>query len=224
MKRCTLLLLLSTLGCESTPTEVRIQTQPASTAQPSRAISRTVKDDSTDEAVETLKRDAYRRENRFLNALNPGYLASTTRLYQNAVRTGEVSIDEIYRIGGQLFDLPFTRREGLGTKDLKTFRRVHDGDTANLDAVRCSACHWRGGEAGAGDAADNVYFDGDGDRPSSALERNAPSLVGAGALELAARSLTIDLRARRAELLEFAKKAGYAIRENSQPKAFNLVM
>ena len=79
------------------------------------------------------------------------------------------------------------------------------------------------GEAGAGDAADNIYFDGDGDRPSSAQAQCAV-FVGAGALELAARSLTIDLRARRAELLEFSKRPAMPSEKTPQPKAFNLVM
>ena len=113
------------------PTQQRFASKhnPHPQRSPLGPLAGTVKDDSTDEAVETLSgmpTDGKTASER----VNPGYLASTTRLYQNAVRSGDVSIDEIYRIGGQLFDLPFTRKEGLGTKDLKTFERVHDGDTA----------------------------------------------------------------------------------------------
>ena len=203
--------LLCASGCDDNTTRPPVPA--VSEARPSQSFTREVQEDPADEAFETFKRDAFRRELRFREALTPGHLAKTTRIRQTEIRAGLWSPDDLYAIGGQLFDLSFSPADGLGTAEIKSFRRVHKGRTANIDAVRCSACHWRGGEAGAGDAADNVYFDGDGDRPDTALERNAPALVGAGALELAGRTLSADLKAQRDRLFEFTANAGYPVRD-----------
>ena len=185
-----------------------------SIARPSRSIELEIPDRHDDRAFAALRRDAYRREERFLDALQPGTTWATTRVEQAEINQGRWTIKELYQMGGRLFDHSFTRSEGLGTRSVSHFQRVHLGDKGSIDALRCSACHWRGGEAGAGDAADNVYFLGDGDRPSSALERNPPSLVGLGAIELAAQTLSKALQAQRDQLISFTRSAGYAVRES----------
>src|SRR5690606_20609602 len=76
------------------------------------------------------------------------------------------------------------------------------------DAFTCAECHRRGGPAGAGDASDNAYLDGDGDRPDSGLERNPPPLHGAGLIELLANEISADLEGHRERAHALAKRTG----------------
>jgi hypothetical protein len=161
-----------------------------------------------DEALAALEADARRREARFTNAVQPGFLFDATRVSQRDIDDGRYTPAELYQLGGQLFGLRFERRNGFGAKDLPLLGRVHLGARGGPDAYSCSDCHRRGGPAGAGDAADNAYLDGDGDRPDSALERNPPPLHGAGLVELLAREMSADLAAQRRTLVREARSSG----------------
>ena len=202
----------ASVGCDEAGGEGAAPMEtPPSTARPLDVVSRTVELDPRDEAVATFRRDAHRREARFLEALAPGQAFASTRVTQAEIDAGRWTTEALFRLGGQLFDLDFTPREGLGRAGVSTLVRVHTGQLGGPDATRCSSCHWRGGRAGAGDGADNVFFDGDGDRPASALTRNPIALVGAGWLERAASEMTVALQARRAELVRSAAARGAAV-------------
>lgn len=166
------------------------------------------------QAYRSLERDALRREYRFYNAVDPGFLWRSTRIEQTAIDAQTFAPSEIFQIGAQLFNLTFTPDIGYGAKDLPRVGRFHKGKRGGPDAVKCAACHWRGGPGGAGDAADNAYIDGDGDTQSSTLARNPRSLVGAGIVELLGREITEELQKSRAALLSKAKASGKPIREN----------
>jgi len=169
-------------------------------------------DDLSQQATAALASDARRREARFQDAVDPGYLFRSTRLDQAEIAARLWTGAEIFDVGGRLFNLTFTAREGLGGADSKVLRRFELGARGGPDATACANCHWRGGPAGGGDGADNAYLDGDGQRQSSALARNPPPLQGLGLLELLAAEMSADLSHQRDDLLAAAKKAGHPLK------------
>lgn len=159
-----------------------------------------------------LVQDAWRREVRFMDAVDPGFAFRSVRPHHRELADGTFSPAEWFSMGGQLFTMNFTEAQGFGGADLPAMSRFHLGERGGPDARRCAACHWRGGLAGAGDAADNAFFRGDGNTEASALVRNPPSLVGAGWKELVATSMTADLQAQRDEAVSFARARGTTFR------------
>lgn len=164
-------------------------------------------------ALDALGRDARRREARFRDAATPGATFASTRLTAEEVATA--APEALYAIGGQLFLYRFTRRDGFGDREsagAAALRRVHRGARGGPDAYACAECHRRGGVAGGGDASDNAFLDGDGDRPDSALERNPPPLHGAGLVELLAKEMTRDLVRLRRRAAEEARARSTSVR------------
>lgn len=182
-----------------------------SPAAPLGVATTDLPEDMTEQALLALEQDAYRRENRFLDAASPGHLFRATRVDQAEIDQGLWTAEELYQIGAQLFQLTFTKEVGFGGKDRPTISRFHQGRRGGPDARKCASCHWRGGPAGAGDAADNAYLDGDGDSQSSALSRNPPSLAGAGWVEQCAQEMTTELLGLRDQAISFAKDKGYSV-------------
>jgi len=205
--RASTLLLAGLLGCSDIgPAELE-----RGEAELLGTISRQLPTSDATDARAALVRDAWRREHRFLDAAAPGHLFASTRVSQDEIDAGLWSHDALYQLGGQLFTLQFTRAMGLGAAT-PGLRRVHDGRRGGPDAYGCTTCHWRGGLAGAGDAADNAMLRGDGEHMSSALARNPPALVGAGLRERVAAQMNAELAALRQDTVAFAVEAGYAVR------------
>lgn len=200
--------LLALLACEQAPL-----TRTGS-AEALGVFPTELADDLTDQAYAALASDARRREARFRDAVEPGYLFDATRLRQAELRAGLWSNAEIYDVGGQLFNLVFTAPMGFGGQDSPALRRFQKGPRGGPDALSCNNCHWRGGPAGGGDGADNAYLDGDGETQASALARNPPSLVGLGLRELLAGALTASLQAQRDALVAAAKKQGEPLKRD----------
>ncbi len=179
----------------------------------SLGIHGTDKPESThDQARLALEQDAWRREHRFLDATDAGHLWRASRPTQDELEAGLFDNEELFGIGGQIFELGFTPAIGYGSADLPAFDVVHTGLRGGPDARACVDCHHRGGLAGAGAAIDNALLRGDGVRASSATVRNPPSLAGAGIVELVARQLSGDLQRRRDEAIAFVRDEGYGIR------------
>ena len=181
--------------------------RPGPQAQPLRMFSTRLPADMKEQALAALERDAHRRESRFLDASRPRFLFDATRVAQREIEAQRWSPEELFQLGGQLFNLTFTPDVGYGSRDLPPLARFHKGRRGGPDASRCASCHWRGGPAGGGDAADDAYLDGDGDRQSSALARNPIALVGAGVLEILASEINAELDRQKRALLD-AGKAG----------------
>lgn len=173
--------------------------------------STTRPNDELDEARQALAQDAWRREHRFLDAVDPGHLWRASRPTQAQIDAGHFDNEELFAIGGQIFELPVDRSIGAGAADLPGVGPVHLGARGGPDARRCADCHHVGGLAGSGTAADNAMLRGDGARLSSAVIRNAPSLAGAGLLELLASQITAQLQQRRDEAIAFAQTEGYTV-------------
>ncbi|MEM9193764.1 MAG: di-heme oxidoredictase family protein [Myxococcota bacterium] len=162
--------------------------------------------DPVAQARSALARDAQRREHRFREAVDPGHRFAATRLGPTELETWPAS--DLFEVGAELFDLTWTRELGFGGRDRPDLTRFHDGLRGGPDATRCAACHWRGGPAGAGDAADNAYLDGDGDHQASTLARNPRPLHGLGLVATLAQEMSAELVARRQALAEAARRSG----------------
>jgi hypothetical protein len=180
----------------------------ASTAEARGIFPATFSSDLRAQAVDALAADARLREDRFLEAVQPGRAFGWTRAGQADILAGRWPIADVYEMGAQLFHLSFTRQVGYGARDLPPIVRFQRGRRGGPDAQRCDSCHWRGGSAGAGDAADDAYLQGDGDSQSSALARNPIALPGAGILEIVARQMTAELQRERGALLAAARASG----------------
>jgi hypothetical protein len=180
----------------------------ASTAEARGIYAAAFAVDTRSQASEALAGDARLREDRFLEAVQPGRAFATTRASQADVQGGRWSAADLYEIGAQLFHLTFTRQVGYGSRDRPPLARFQHGRRGGPDAFRCDSCHWRGGPAGAGDAADDAYLDGDGDRQSTALARNPIALSGAGVVEIVAREMNAELALQRDALVASARRTG----------------
>ena len=193
-------------GCEGAPATR------ASEAAPLGLHSPALPDDLAEQASAALASDARRREARFRDAVEPGYLFGSTRVPQGEIASGLWTAAELFDVGGQLLNTTFTADVGFGGADSPALRRFQTGRRGGPDALSCRDCHWRGGPAGAGDGADNAYLDGDGDTQASALARNPPPLVGLGVRERLAAELSADLAAQRDALVAAAARAGQPVR------------
>ena len=191
---------------------------PRGTARPTGMFAPTLAPDTRTEAEEALAREAILREERFLEAVQPGRAFASTRVAQADLEAGRFTPAEIFELGAQLFHLTFTREVGLGGRDLPPMARFHTGRRGGPDAFRCDSCHWRGGPAGGGDAADDAYLDGDGHTQSTTLARNPIALPGAGIVEILAREMTAELARARAAIVAAAKKKGAPVREELRAK------
>jgi hypothetical protein len=166
-------------------------------------------------AREAHRRAEERRHLRFLEALEPGHLLRRTaeRVPQARIDRGEIGPRELHDAGRLIFEHEYGFADGLGSgasrrAGASPFRRVHAGRAGGPDATSCTACHWRGGLAGAGGLTDQAFFHGDGDRPDSADARNPPALQGAGAVQALAREMSAELASVRARLVDEARRSG----------------
>jgi Di-haem oxidoreductase, putative peroxidase len=203
---------LVALGGVAMCTRDRLRSEPAPTATvKGLGIYRPDRPSTLEEEGRlALEQDARRREERFREAASPGQSFAKTRVERAALR--RITPHTIFELGGQLFHHTFTAPDGFGAKDRRHLSRVQLGRRGGPDAYSCADCHRVGGPAGAGSMADNAFLDGDGDRPSSALQRNPPSLAGAGVIELLAREMTAELKRARQELVARARREGEATR------------
>ncbi len=166
---------------------------------------------SAAQGLQALEQDAWRRELRFMDAVDPGFAFRSTRPHYDEL--GErFTPEDWFSMGGQLFTMHFTEPMGFGGADLPAMGRFHVGKRGGPDSRRCASCHWRGGPAGAGDTADNAFFRGDGNTEASAFVRNPPPLFGAGWKQRVAEEMTASLQTRRDDAVVFARARGEEVR------------
>ncbi len=145
------------------------------------------------------------RERQFREAYEPGSLWGPLRVEQGDIDAGRVSPAELVDIGRDLFAMDFSAAQGLGNglsrhksrmagpRPAPNLRHVHYKDFGGPDATRCLSCHHLGGEGGGGFPSDNVFLDGDGETPTSGLERNPPALAGAALVQRLAEEMSDEL-------------------------------
>lgn len=164
-------------------------------------------------AARLLAHRRARHEERMRIEAAPEWAAARLRLEQRHITNGCTDLDGIVDVGRELFTRTVTRADGFGhaaTDPKAPLRRVQKGHFGGPDATSCVNCHWKGGDGGAGDRADNSYLLGDGDDVTSADVRNPPVLFGAGWVERAAQELSAELAQQRETLVERVRSTGAA--------------
>ncbi len=207
---CASLACAALLGACSDSVSPAAQRQ--STAKALGLYSTELIDDQRAQALDALARDARRREVRFYNVANPGFLFASTRVPQEEIDRGLWPAEDLFQLGAQLFNQRFRRENGFGGKDTPGLSRFERGKRGGPEAYQCADCHRLGGLAGGGDASDNAYLDGDGEHQESALERNPISLAGAGYVEMLAGEMTAELARARDGMLAAAADSGAPVR------------
>jgi mono/diheme cytochrome c family protein len=131
----------------------------------------------------------------------------------NEFAAGKRPVQELIDMGRKLFRTSFNILDGAGrpnstgdskptirvTRGLQLFQRI-----AGPDANSCAGCHNQPIVGGAGDFAANVFVGAHfTDPPATTIdatvtnERNTLSIFGAGAIEMVAREMTIELQNQR---------------------------
>lgn len=195
-------------ACEEQPTQIE-----RGTAALLGTITHVEPDGDLERAQLAMARDAWRREQRFLDAANPGHLFASTRLTQDEIDHGLWTPGELFELGGQLFMHQFSTADGFGGGDGPRLRRFQDRDRGGPDAYGCTSCHWRGGLAGGGDAADNAMLGGDGIHEWASVARNPPALIGAGVRERLAAEMSAELAALRDDAIARARREDRGVRQ-----------
>lgn len=146
------------------------------------------------------------------------------------------SLNKAIEDGGALFAAKFNTLDGAGrpyaTGDSKPTPRVLIGPAfqriSGPDANSCFGCHNQPKLGGSGDIAANVFFGAqfadpivDSIRNELSNERNTPSLFGVGAVELAAREITLDLQKIRTTALKTSRARGIPVKANLHSKGID---
>ncbi|HVK86460.1 MAG TPA: di-heme oxidoredictase family protein [Kofleriaceae bacterium] len=168
-----------------------------------------------DDALEKKRRADV---DRALDALEPGEQLEHARLTQLALDRQIFTLDDLFRVGDDLFAYQFRPENGLGNGlaghplagpyPAPNLRRVQYGAFGGPDAMACAECHSLGGDDGAGTRTQNTFFRGDGDRTLAADERNPPAVLGTGPVERLAAEMSCELAAQRASAIAAAMTAG----------------
>ncbi|MDI1443900.1 di-heme oxidoredictase family protein [Polyangium sp. 6x1] len=155
-------------------------------------------------AVELADRE---RLEEYLEAFEKGEDSEHIFVLQPQIDLGTYDLDALFRFGDAFFAHEFRGEDGYGDKPYPALQRVHAGVRGGLDTYSCAGCHSVGGPDGAGGPTQNAFLLGDGDRASSANQRNAPHVLGLGFVQALGAEMTYQLgQTRSAALAEAAEK------------------
>ena len=141
-------------------------------------------------------------------------------LDQANVTNGFVLFEELFIIGDELFEVPFTGLDGSGAQRLPDgsplvtrFSRVPPGGGrfTGPNGQACVGCHNAPLPTSAGEAAANVLQDPAGLGLPPFNIRNATTLFGSAALQRLAEEMTEDLQAIQAQASAAATPGGPAV-------------
>jgi hypothetical protein len=174
--------------------------------------------------LEQLERalDLRHRENfdRMLDARDPGELVEHATLTDAALDRRTLGIDALFVVGDELFGYPFRPENGWGGKADRNpldatprLRRIQRGPAGGPDAFACFICHSKGGPDGAGTQTQVAFLRGDGERTSSADERNAPQVLGLGPIACLAREMSAALQAQAGHVRAQAMAEGHRVEQ-----------
>lgn len=148
----------------------------------------------------------------FRDAKERGEDSGHIRVFQEDIDAGQYTVDDLFAFGDSVFGHEFRDLDGYGDDPaVRPGQRVHLGARGGRDNFSCLACHSVGGPDGAGAATQNAYLFGDGTDLDSALERNAPMLLGLGMVQELARELSHDLQLQRDDAIARAEAQNRAI-------------
>jgi hypothetical protein len=142
-----------------------------------------------------------KRADRLGRAVEPEERGLFVQLHSNRLDRDFTPLEAFFNAGEELFEFEFTVGEGLGNglgAKPPNMRRVHRGAQGGPDTTSCRSCHHRGGDDGAGEYTEAALTGGDGENVMNANERNAPALLGGGALQILAREISEALAAQAA--------------------------
>ncbi|MBM4282782.1 MAG: hypothetical protein FJ137_19210 [Deltaproteobacteria bacterium] len=207
--------LAATAGCPAGPRSVAAAPRATGACPDFTPPPRLGVLDATVDAATTARLQAWRRqtaEQRVHEEVDPARVRATLALPQASVDRGCVDLDTVVDVGRGLFQRSFATADGLGPwrDDGDGLARVQVPARGGPDAVSCQSCHWKGGDAGAGDRVDNALVMGDGDDVTTAQARNPPALWGAGWAERVAAEMTATLQAQRDDAVARARRDGVA--------------
>ncbi len=147
----------------------------------------------------------------FLEATERGEDREHITVFQDDIDEGLYSNERLFAFGDSLFGHEFRLDDGLGASpSLGPLARVHTGVRGGLDTFSCAGCHSVGGPDGAGGLTQNALLEGDGDRAGTAIERNAPALLGLGFVQLLGLEMSEELQRQRRSVIEEARVTGRA--------------
>jgi hypothetical protein len=135
---------------------------------------------------------------------------------QDRINAGQVSFDTLFKGGKELFRARFNKFDGQGRPEMTSGGNIFPGPqgirppfkdffrTGGPDTGTCWSCHNVPRTGGAGDF-NSLMFTGlhalnppeHNTTPNLTNPRQGPSIFGAGALEMLAREMTVDLHAIR---------------------------
>jgi hypothetical protein len=184
-----------------------------STVRESAIPDDTVLLEQLQDAIELRRREDF---DRVLDARDPGELIEHATLTEVDFEHRALGIDALFIVGDELFGYLFRPENGWGSGGADRtaidytprLRRVHHGASGGPDAFGCFSCHSKGGPDGAGMQTQNAFLRGDGERISSADQRNAPHLLGLGPVAALAREMSAELHAQAAAAAQRAQKEG----------------
>jgi mono/diheme cytochrome c family protein len=151
---------------------------------------------------------------RYREAIEPGFVLRATAEVadHDRIERGLVCGQDLYEVGRLLFEHRFTYEDGLAAgRQTMPFRRVQEGRVGGPETTSCTSCHWRNGAAGGGGLADAAFLLGDGDRTSTADERNPPALLGAGVMQALGEEMTAELAKLRDDGIRQARDRGASV-------------
>lgn len=158
---------------------------------------------------EALALHELERFEEFLEAAEKGEDAEHIFVLQEDIDAGLWDLDRLFQFGDALFGHQFRADDGYGAQGVPVpMQRVHAGRRGGLDTHSCAGCHFVGGADGAGTAAQNAFFDGDGNDIESAVARNPPAVIGLGLVQALAAEMTQELQHARDEALAEAAMGG----------------
>jgi len=162
--------------------------------------------DGVDDALELFERE---RAEEFLEAYETGEESEHIFLLQRRIDQGALSVEQVFAIGDGTFEHEFRPADGYGDGPSGTrIQRVHDGAYGGRDAYSCAGCHSVGGVNGAGSAASNSFYFGDGRQTTAAVVRNPPAVLGLGLVQAIAAEMTAQLRRLRDSAVVMARSSG----------------
>jgi hypothetical protein len=176
-----------------------------------------------EEAIELRRREDF---DRVLDAREPGELIEHATLTDDDFDRNTLAVDTLFIVGDELFGYLFRPENGWGQggadRNAPDFTprltRVHRGPAGGPDAFGCFSCHFKGGPDGAGTQTQSAFLYGDGERTTSADERNPPHLLGLGPISLLAIEMSRDLRVQAEQARERALAEGRRVQQELSTK------
>jgi len=164
-----------------------------------------------EELAAALKLFTTERTEEFLEAFEAGEASEHVVVRQEDIDAGDYDVEQLFAFGDATFDHAFSRRDGYGASLKPRLTRVHEGHYGGLDAFACTDCHQQGGANGAGNAAANAFYFGDGESIRSAVVRNPPAVLGLGYVQALAAEMTSQLQYQRDRALRQAAERSESV-------------